>query len=613
MAYQPMEVDDGWVDVKELPIHSSSAIDTGKHHPGSGEKSDLALYQHLSDAASERLSDNQSPVFMVDTDRRQLYTRYLDALPTEVKQQYNCNTCRGFVRRYGGLAIVNDDGSLMPILWSSEMSALMSPAEPGCVALARHFEGAKVLTEFKITSEVKAKMRSAAQSGGFNHMYLEAPDRRVQEVKGLPGFAKASTTELAKMLSRVFEDNSLATVQRVAQIFETDKLPQAHQHIAAARWLLNLMEHDKIKLHGKADETSRHNLLHRYAAEAFVGCVNQLRNGALSTLLEGIEAGKPWEDIEREWKQKTDPLIYLRPQAAPTAGNINASEKLFHQLGIKNSDLRRRYAVFDDIPQDAIMWQSQQLAKDTKPSTLRLFAHISPKPPQPASPSASDLPPTRITFTNFILKILPTAKRIQYKLSTHNPLYFFITGLPDTVPLMQWHHANTTNRASWYIYHKPKAVNYHNLYANAWNDVNALIPFPHLWDGVPLTTTFPLPDANEYENSKKSKFYHAKHGFQYLLLLNDIIDYSNKGLCLFPTLLKSEFHGARATIEKFSQMTAKEFVDDYKERGGYVGGIGIERDLGKRAEGRVRNGDVHLFRVTDQRGAVGVWSVDMFE
>jgi hypothetical protein len=50
------------------------------------------------------------------------------------------------------------------------------------------------------------------------------------------------------------------------------------------------------------------------------------------------------------------------------------------------------------------------------------------------------------------------------------------------------------------------------------------------------------------------KYYHSKNGFRYLVGLDGITHWHDTELCLFPTLLKSEFHGVRSTIERHSKM-----------------------------------------------------------
>ena len=593
---------DDWVDVQEMPVRAKAEA-TKRQEDTEIMPSDAQLYACLNATVLKRLAIHSSPIFTTNVHSRQLYTTLLDALPQGMRKLYSCNTCRAFVRRYGGLALVDDStGQLIPLLWhptDSEFDAVFTSA---VTAMAQQFKGGKVVTEFKVTKALQSKMQATSARGGFHHMYASVPDSRVRKEEP-QGFARASTTELAKMLAEVIRKYRPATISRAAQMVEQDKLPHADNHKAAIRWLSDLIENDRLRKNGadKVRSICRQNLGYRYAASAFVGCISQLKNGVLSTLLDAIEANESWDTIEKAWKQKTDPIVYLRPQAAPKAGNVSASERLFTQLGITENDLKRRYMVLDDVPKEVLIWTSKPT-----PSTkfAGLFSSVKPRESAPwIKNDQSDLPLTRITFTKLLTTILPTATRVEYKLGARDTINFMITGFPNTKPLMHWH--DDSNRGSWYVYQRPYPVEEHGQKPDAWNNISAIFPFPHLWDAAPMTTAFPLAD----ETSEEWKFYHKKEGFRYMLMLDNIVDKNKGQLCLFPTFLKGEFHGARATIEAFSNKGEKEMVENAEGRGGYVGGILVRRSMGKSG----KEGEKHLVRVTDGKGNRAVWQVDLFE
>ena len=119
-------------------------------------------------------------------------------------------------------------------------------------------------------------------------MYINFPAMQRLERGEVDSSTTAATLELAGMLDRVLNDYDLATIKRATQMLEQHKLPYADNHKAAATWLLDVVREGKIdKASGSPDR--RWNLLNHYAAASFVGCLNQLRSGALSTLLDNIE------------------------------------------------------------------------------------------------------------------------------------------------------------------------------------------------------------------------------------------------------------------------------------------------------------------------------------
>ena len=129
------------------------------------------------------------------------------------------------------------------------------------------------------------------------------------------------------------------------------------------------------------------------------------------------------------------------------------------------------------------------------------------------------------------------------------------------------------------LFHHPKPVAHHYLLLNAWNEVACLIPFPYLWDGIPQTTTFPPAPA---------------HGLGYLFCLEDV-KLAEAGFCLFPSMLKSEFHGVRRTIEAYSDANwLKQCLISRKEEGSW-------------------HDHKYLLRVTDEQGSMTKYELVIFE
>jgi hypothetical protein len=539
----------------------------------------------------------KSPIFHVEYDSSEglLSTVYRKSYPIELQQEFNCQTCSKFMKNYGDLALVDEEtGALLPLFWNS--SDNVDPFIEPVSAVAKLLASGKVTQVFKLTQQkFHAGIR---ECGGWTHMSFEFPSTRVQP-EDIPGLSTASSTELASMLAQVLTDYDLDTVRRTSQLLLEDKLSYADGHKASIRWLLDLKEKKSDKLEA-ANEVAKHNLIHHIAASSFLGCLKQLRSGAVGVLLSDVKENKPFQEIKRSWNGMTQPLAYMRPSAAPSAGNIAVAERLFSSLGLTKEDMRREFLTENGIPDNVYIFRDRQCSASTPPKK-GIFGHIMPKNAPKKSPKQSeiphkrdsDVPPTSMSFSTFVRKVLPNAQKIEYRLPNSIGLYYFITGLPGSKPLMQWH--DDTNRVSWYTQITPVNVATHGLYLD-WTPVPYIIPFPHLWDGIPATTTFPLAE----DVASAFKYYHSKNSFRYLIGLKGIEEPGDLELCLFPTLMKSEFHGVRSTIERYSRMGRIE-----KPRGAaMVGGIGINRSS--------HNGN-HVFRVTDDKGQQGTYEIVLFE
>jgi hypothetical protein len=535
----------------------------------------------------------QSPIFHVDLSASVSDT-FEHAFPVKLQQEFNCSTCRNFMRLFGDLALVDDSGRLRPLFWDATDSTLPHLFKSPAKAVTNLFNDCKVTQEFRITaSSLRAGTKEA---GGWKHMSFEFPSTRVQTESPV-GFTTAATSELASMLQRVLDDYNLETIQRAAVLLLENKLPYADKHKASIRWLLELKESKKLSK--AVSNSTKHNLLYNLAASAFVGCLNQLRSGALATLLLAAKEGASFEVIELRWKRICDPLQYMRPQVAPSAGNIAAAEKLFESLGLTKEDMRREFLRPNQIPEEVFIYGARP-TNQSLVSTEGIFSEVVPKGPTKAnlpSDSPTSDPPKRISFSNFVQKIIPTAKKVEFQLPEEINLFFLITGIHGSKPLMQWH--THENLVSWYTFKHPTPVKQHNL-TPGWTQVSYIVPFPHLWDGLPATKTFPLLS----EESTEFKYYHKQNGFRFLIGLEGVKETRDSmGLCLFPTLLKNEFHGVRSTIEAFSRMGKVERPLEMRER--YVGGVSINRSDTKERE--------RVFRVMNDRGQSNVYEIVLFE
>jgi hypothetical protein len=583
-------VDADWVDVS-LPMREVKRQRVTNTRP----VNTTPLHENIQKNAESLLNEHpKSPIFRVDYDHSSgsLSDVYENSYPLNLRQEFSCITCRKFMRRFGNLALVDGHtGALLPLFWNPENHS--DPFVGPVSAVAKLFNGRKVTTEFKV---VPSKRHAGVKEcGGWNHICFDFPSTRIQP-EDLIGLSVASTPELTAMLTQVLKDYDLDVVRCASQLLLEDKLSYADSHKASIRWLLDLKENQNHKLEA-ADEVARHNLLCHMAASSFLGCLKQLRSGAVGTLLSDIKEKKSFQDIQGSWNQIAGPVSYMRPTAAPTAGNIAVAEQLFSSLGLTKEDMSREYLTSDGIPEAVYLFRDHK-NKPSKSPKEGIFSHIVAKDALKKQVQQDEnewnaidgLPSTSMSFSTFAKKVLPTATKIEYRLEENTDIYFFITGRQGTKPLMQWH--NETNRASWYTNLKPAKVATYGLSA-WWTPVPYVIPFPHLWD-APAATTFPLS-----EDPAAFKYYHSKHGFRYLIGLEGVEAGAKIQLGLFPQFMKTEFHGVRSTIETYSRMGSIERSTGVP----MVGGTEINRS----------NDKTHLFRVKDRRGQQGTYQILLFD
>ncbi len=454
---------------------------------------------------------NTGPIFQ--TDANGLYDMYLASLPAD-RQIHNCCACRRFIERFGGLVTVSEDGRLLPVLWGSTVPTFYSKA---FFSLYNRVHNARITGVFYS----KEKVWGTPSTPPWRHMAVNQPDSLVYRERALtPGQAMAAKRENYKTVLAALVEFKAPVLDQALRLFESDSVSRSEKFVGPVKWLRKL--HDRPK--GRLGT----NILWREIALAPEGYCHP-KASVLGPLLTNIAMGLPFADIKAQFEAMVQPLRYQRPQEAPKAGNLAAAEALVKKLGIERS-LERRFATLQDM-RDFIwhpLWH--QTIKDQP--TEGVFGHIKPRgavPPQ----FGVDLPTQTYTWVKFRDTVLPNAEKIEQLIPGRGAFVALLTAVhADAPPILKWDHENERNPVSWYVYPHGSYAGQWKLQSGAWHPVDAIVPIPPMWG------SHPMPQLSE----------------GVVLILNGAVDTKESGNGLFPECLKSELHGARASIEAYSRL-----------------------------------------------------------
>ncbi|RDW92501.1 hypothetical protein BP5796_01895 [Coleophoma crateriformis] len=529
-------------------------------------------------ATAEDLLQAKGPIFhakldtSITSEKSTLVAEtFLGGLPAQYRRVMNCTACKQFMRQYGDLCMVSDDGTLIPLYWPVN-DAVTAHYKESVSDVRELFKNKPVGNEFRIYSD-KSRIIGTPKTGEWNHMSINL--KNVPLAQHYTDSQDTNTTYT--MLDRILDDNSTAVIDRVFHIIQDDQLPYTQSHKAPVAWLKQTNDAlAKVQLKG----TQKQNLVTRYSREAFVGCISSLRGGMMGYLFECVREGQDMSTLKMNWEAKANPLNYLRPTAAPSIGNVESAEKILGRIGYTPRDLERQYLTTDQIPKRAIIWSEEETAiLDGKVEVEQL----SKKPPKlfgsvlPATHQAkgnalldfSNVPTTKISMRKLVLKVLSDVEYIEAFIPAE-PIgpYFFTTGHDDTKPIMSFH-GEGSHTASWYTWGIKSPANHANLKAETWVPVTHLITFPHMWD------EFESP-RDCFDDEKVDAFKYLRHNISLLFCLKHCKETSStRELCLFPTLLRGEFHSVRKTIEAFSKKGNIEQPDKNKQQ---VAGLGFKKN-----------------------------------
>jgi len=66
-------------------------------------------------------SVDKGVIFISDVSKDELWDTYLNSFPEDLRQSFNCNSCRQFIKSYGGLVKVNPKNMTLTTLWNFEV------------------------------------------------------------------------------------------------------------------------------------------------------------------------------------------------------------------------------------------------------------------------------------------------------------------------------------------------------------------------------------------------------------------------------------------------------------------------------------------------------------
>jgi hypothetical protein len=474
---------------------------------------DLA-YDRFEQLIAERVAANTEPLFTTDTDPDELWYRYLNHIPRN-KQYYNCNCCRRFIQRYGGLVTIESGVVTKPLLWNLDDPKVHSFFGSSTNYLWAYTKTAKVTGVFLSDEKTWGTPVSVVNVGTkWTHLHGVAKTCAKNPLKTATQ-QMAEKLEEFKLLKRTLENLNRSTLNTVNSILQQGTLYRSEKAEEIAKWLITLYDETRI-----LDNEHRDVKLWYTVATAPVGYAH-VKNTVLGTLIEDVEVGLPFATISRRWSEKLHPLQYMRSTAAPTAGNIAAAEMIFEKLGLENS-LKRRFARLDEIPSEAFIWREGNVKKVATPKP-GLFSELLNTPTK-----QMHLPATTMTWVKFARDVLPTVSKMELRVPSSGPFYGFLTAEDATAPpIIQWDSVERRNPFSWYFWNGGTIRQQWGLGATA--KVLAIMESPATW----------------YQPK-------SHHGDKMFFVLEKCNESLNPKLCLFSEMLKSELREVRSTIEAYS-------------------------------------------------------------
>lgn len=485
------------------------------------------------------------PLFQTDVDAEEVWSTYINNIPTEYRQHYNCNCCKNFIKRYGNLVTLTktETGSVIveSVLWK-RASEQMGPFGVVNNELRTLVLSKRISNVFSL--DTKEFVIGNPEAGGWTH--LHKPIKRECKFINRDKLLTASQKEAEYkqdfiMLKNVLIDFPLSVISDAYRVVKSGHIEQASISENMVEWLLDLSK----DWNDQNNKAYRDLLVWLAVATAPRGYAH-IRNTILGELMAMLKEGKTFDQVNVRWKQMVNPLNYQRPKAAPSEGAIDRAEDIFNKLNLQSS-LDRRYARFEEIP--SFVWRPNSVEQDTKKYGLNehgIFGELRPgKNKKGYTPI--ELPASKMTVTEFLNKLTNEAasiNKVEIKPNLTSNAYFgFLTASdPESEPILQWDCRNILDKSdegnpvSWYFNSAITQPTDWNLSHYTWTECTGICKPPYMW-GI---------------SEVVSKDLYSHLPTHLFLILKDCRPKVPCSLGLFPAILKNELREVRSVIEAYS-------------------------------------------------------------
>lgn len=370
-----------------------------------------------------------------------LWEYYQDTFPEGTnpmfreRREYDCNTCRRFVRAVGHVVTINDDGTLSTI-WDVKLPKTEPEFQVVADAMSAYVKS------FAVVNLLMTSQPSAGEDRNFefgehnkrtewNHFYVTIPSSCVlhkDNVASALGDKRSSYDVFYRALREITTD----AIDTVADLIKQKFLYRGKEF---EHLVLGLKDAKK-----KFDQIP----VDKQANYAWVLLqqnlnISHVRNTSIGSLLVDLSADEDLESAVGKYEAKVAPANYKRPTALVTDKMVNEAKKKVEELGLMSA-LSRRFANIHDIAIDNVLFANRNVRHtiaDEDP-----FSGIGNKKPAKVMQRVQN-----VGIRDFLDNVLPTAVQLEVLFTRDhtNRLVSLITSEdPTSNNLFKW-----DNHFSW--------------------------------------------------------------------------------------------------------------------------------------------------------------------
>lgn len=402
----------------------------------------------------DKLAKND--LFYVEIDREKIWEAYISGFSDEIRQEFDCNSCRSFLRQYGGVvAIVK--GKMVSI-WDVEVSEEYQQS-------FKNLQGyiySLPITDVFLNPHKKCGTNKNVDKDNnlWEHFYVELPAKCVSgNVDSIKGDKRGNK----QVLKRSLKELTMDAVDTVLEIIAQGSLYRGKEFEPM------LKEFRKLQTQYKKSK-NKDNFCWEQSLK-ISPALSKIRNTSIGTLLIDLSEGMELDKAVGRFEKVVAPANYKRPTALVTPRMVEDAKKTLQELELLDS-LERRYARATDLNVEDIIFVDKSTEVKDIFDVIAKESVVNPKKFSKVE---------EIQIDDFIEKVVPTSNSIEVLVENrHFPNFvsLFTAQNPESKQLFKWN-----NPFSW-AYSGSVTDSLKEKVAKLGGRVDGVFRFSHSWNEI---------------------------------------------------------------------------------------------------------------------------------
>lgn len=367
---------------------------------------------------------DQQHLYIVDVDKDLLWTTYIQSFPESIRQEFNCNACRQFIKNYGGIVRINRDYSISTFWEFSIEDAVYQNVVNNITTLVKD----SIIKDAFITNTTKLGCDynfQDTESGTikWNHLFYQLPGTLRLYHRDLEA-KKSEYRDNANVFKRSLEELTLDSVNTVLELIAENNLYRGQEF----KGLLEVFK-DHLTTYFSIHWQKQLSYCWYYATRP--SAVNRIRNTSIGTLLVDLSKGTELDVAVRKYEAVVAPTNYKRPTAIVSSRMIEDAQRTIAELGL-TSALQRRFANIDDLSVNNLLWVNRDKNSEDIFANLQKDLVVNPRNLKNVS---------TVTLDEFIATVLPTVEKLEVLVENKHEgnLVSLLTAVDNEAPtLFKW-------------------------------------------------------------------------------------------------------------------------------------------------------------------------------